>query len=426
MITAAEVESALDQLNDTKRSPLSNIGVFITSLVLFAAAGLISRTWESLAMLIVVLFVHEAGHWVSMKAFGYQDLRIFFIPFFGAAVSGNASKVSATRKAAVVLLGPMTGLLLGLAGIMVYAASKQPLWKEFAIMSVAINGYNLLPIFPLDGGRFLEIVLFSRHPTFQLGFIVVTALALIGLAYAVSSIPLGILALLAFLLARETYYQNKALSSLRKYAAGAPLVLTERIPHDVVEYILPDLSAGFKPESITAKILAGRASAVWEKFIEQPPRLLITVSLLAVYIGTIALVLFTAAAYFAANRNTVIEQRITATNTAIQVEVTYSGKNKIREAQLNASGFYDGPMTAWTVRGIKSAEGSYLNGYRQGEWLNYDRSGALIFVDYFEDGRLVRYETVRDGVRTEIPREDWPFSEKSKNQNSPKQAQLPK
>ena len=41
---------------------------------------------EMLAILVGVLFVHELGHWVAMRVFGYRNLKMFFIPFFGAGL----------------------------------------------------------------------------------------------------------------------------------------------------------------------------------------------------------------------------------------------------------------------------------------------------------------------------------------------------
>src|SRR5258706_5980780 len=48
------------------------------------------RRPTALLVLVGVLLFHELGHYLGMRAFGYGDVRMFFIPFFGAAVSGKS------------------------------------------------------------------------------------------------------------------------------------------------------------------------------------------------------------------------------------------------------------------------------------------------------------------------------------------------
>ena len=67
------------------------------------------------AALIPILLFHEFGHYVAMRVFGYQDLRMFFIPLFGAAVSGRHYNVPGWKKAIVSLAGPVPGIGLGVA-----------------------------------------------------------------------------------------------------------------------------------------------------------------------------------------------------------------------------------------------------------------------------------------------------------------------
>src|SRR5262249_26862794 len=66
-------------------------------------------------ILIGVLLFHEAGHFLGMRTFGYRDVRMFFIPGFGAAVAGKKEGVPAWQEAIVLLLGPLPGLVLGSA-----------------------------------------------------------------------------------------------------------------------------------------------------------------------------------------------------------------------------------------------------------------------------------------------------------------------
>jgi hypothetical protein len=45
-----------------------------------------------------------------MRIFHYRDVRMFFIPFFGAAVSGRHYNIAGWKKAVVSMMGPVPAL----------------------------------------------------------------------------------------------------------------------------------------------------------------------------------------------------------------------------------------------------------------------------------------------------------------------------
>jgi len=109
-------------------------------------------TAEGIAALVLVLLIHEGGHVLAMRAFGYANLEVLFIPGLGAAASGRKHHTTATERAMVSLMGPLPGLLFAFV-----AAFFIPFESEFLanvmIFALMINGFNLLPLMPLDGGR---------------------------------------------------------------------------------------------------------------------------------------------------------------------------------------------------------------------------------------------------------------------------------
>jgi Zn-dependent protease len=136
-------------------------------------------------LLMAVLALHEGGHLLGMRAFGYRDLRVFFIPFFGAAATGTRTSASGRKEAIVLLLGPVPGLIL--AGVL-YATGMHrasPIVAELAWVLAWVNAINLLPMVPLDGGRFVSKALFSNRPLLEALFAGAT-----GLIFAVSGIAI--------------------------------------------------------------------------------------------------------------------------------------------------------------------------------------------------------------------------------------------
>jgi membrane-associated protease RseP (regulator of RpoE activity) len=80
---------------------------------------------------------------------------IYFIPFFGgAAVSKGVAKTRA-RAAYIAINGPIWGTLLALGCFAAFALGdgERRFLGTLAAWGAFINLFNLLPIFPLDGGR---------------------------------------------------------------------------------------------------------------------------------------------------------------------------------------------------------------------------------------------------------------------------------
>ena len=76
--------------------------VLLVTLVMFYFAGIISSDPVDIMILMAVVLFHEIGHFITMKILKYDDVKMFFIPFFGAAVSGKPKKESAFKSCLVV------------------------------------------------------------------------------------------------------------------------------------------------------------------------------------------------------------------------------------------------------------------------------------------------------------------------------------
>lgn len=192
---------SLEQLRSPRPLPVN--GLVSVVLMLVFAVGVFAdlRSVTGVVILVAAVAFHEAGHALGMRVFGFRDVRMFFVPFFGAAVSGRARGAAAWKSAVVSLLGPLPGIVAGLA--LLLWATEQPhphaLTFQIAQALLLLNVFNLLPLGFLDGGRFFERVLFSRHRMLDVGFAALGSLALLLLAVAAhmwmlalfAALPLG-------------------------------------------------------------------------------------------------------------------------------------------------------------------------------------------------------------------------------------------
>ncbi|HMN36800.1 MAG TPA: site-2 protease family protein [Hyphomicrobium sp.] len=126
----------------------------LTFASFFALFGL-----SAAAMLIVLILIHELGHVLAMRWAGIPVKGLYFVPFFGGvAVSADRYRSEAERGL-VALMGP--GFSLATTALFMYLAMQgnDPFMIELAFMSALLNGFNLLPIMPLDGGHVAQAML---------------------------------------------------------------------------------------------------------------------------------------------------------------------------------------------------------------------------------------------------------------------------
>lgn len=199
----------------------NKIKTFIISGIAFVLFfGLIGIPFSVLPMLLVILLIHELGHFYAMRFFGYKDTSIFFIPLFGAAAKGEKEDVTAFQEFIVFLAGPLPGILISIAiGLLMLkepSLLENTLLREYALTSFLINYTNLLPLVPLDGGRIVQTLLFNRYPRVQFYFFLISLSAIIVSALLLKSIILALFAFMLFLAINHNYHLStlitKALS----------------------------------------------------------------------------------------------------------------------------------------------------------------------------------------------------------------------
>jgi len=193
----------------------------IFSLLLFVLAYYVffDKDIKKMAILVVVLLIHELGHFLAMKFFRYTDVKMFFIPFLGALVTGEKEEVSQKQRAIILLAGPVPGILIG---AVLYYAGVQTGNRDFlstASIFIFLNAANLLPLTPLDGGRLIQTLFFSRQALLSNTFSVISAVIMTVLAiryklYSLLIIPFFMITRARQLSAVKTLKANLAMRGI--------------------------------------------------------------------------------------------------------------------------------------------------------------------------------------------------------------------
>jgi len=159
-----------------------------------------------------------------------------------------------------------------------------------------LNTFNLLPFVPLDGGYYLEAILFSRSPKLRVLSDAAASLILALIAVATRTPILGIIAFFVFLSLRFTYFSSKIAvqikQELAEQGAAEPNAveseaLRNRIPSRHIERLIPVLAVRFPKRNWTPKQLAEVLERIWNMVWCRPPSARATVCLLLLYLVTL-------------------------------------------------------------------------------------------------------------------------------------------
>lgn len=167
----------------------SNWGLTAFSIVLFVGIFLLvfNDQLQFVLFLILVLFVHEMGHYAFMKLYKYENVRMLFIPLMGAFVQGTKDKYSQKQSFIVVSAGPFPGLYLGVILLVLSSVYKFDWLVELSFLFLFLNVVNLLPIDPLDGGQLFKLMVNRKRDLFLLIFALLSSLTLIGFGFLINS-----------------------------------------------------------------------------------------------------------------------------------------------------------------------------------------------------------------------------------------------
>jgi Zn-dependent protease len=210
----------IDQIKQLQKpqEQINKKSLFAISVIAFVVLfGLLGMDIVKIFFLVIILFVHELGHYLAMRFYGYSDTSIFFLPF-GAVTFGDKEYKKAYQEYIVLLAGPLPGILIAIAmfvwSSLYYNISFSGYLMEYALMSLVINYINLLPIYPLDGGKILQLLLLHRYPKGQFYFYVISLGVLISAMVWLRDPILLIFVVIILLGTKQSYKVSQIMSNL--------------------------------------------------------------------------------------------------------------------------------------------------------------------------------------------------------------------
>ncbi|MBD1371774.1 M50 family metallopeptidase [Hazenella sp. IB182357] len=121
-----------------------------------------------LMTLFVLVVIHELGHITAAWSYGWRIRKMEILPYGGVAEVDEWGNVSAREEIVVALAGPFQHVWLIIMSLLfMYSGLWDQQWTAYFIQAnLVLISFNLLPIYPLDGGKVLQAV-FSYFLPYQ-------------------------------------------------------------------------------------------------------------------------------------------------------------------------------------------------------------------------------------------------------------------
>ena len=217
------------------------------SLILFILIFCFTSQIEIYLLLLLFALIHEIGHLCVGMCLGFRPqefkihpigMKIEFKPQYeGYNQKIKRANILAVKRGIIAVAGPLTNFII--ICILVIVQNINPQILEWNIGNInyitiiyanfLIGIFNLIPIYPLDGGRILKEIFYITvglkkaytytYRASKITLILLTVLSSIAILYLQNISILIILAYLwgLVLIQRKQYYTKKKIEDMTKY-----------------------------------------------------------------------------------------------------------------------------------------------------------------------------------------------------------------
>ncbi|EPX81689.1 metalloprotease [Litoreibacter arenae] len=178
---------------------LTVVGMDVQGLGLGALAFVAAAWYFGPLYGVAIVFsvmIHEFGHVAAFRIAGHHDARFRLIPLMGGVAISDTEPETQAHDFFITLMGPgiclaPMALAYALSDVVApYSPQAAEFLWVFAIVTGALNFFNLLPFWPLDGGRCLRILTDTFVPGATNFITMAMSAAFAALAVAMQSLAL--------------------------------------------------------------------------------------------------------------------------------------------------------------------------------------------------------------------------------------------
>jgi stage IV sporulation protein FB len=205
--------------------------------------------------LFTLVIVHELGHLAAARSYGWKIASLQLLPFGGVILFDQWGTVDPYEEIVVSLAGPLQHLFLIMSSLFFYQCGWwNQVWTEYFIRAnLLLAGFNLLPIYPLDGGRIVQALMSLYLPYRQA----------LMLSYISSSLLAAFGIVLSF--TNPTLVVNLSLFVIACFLLFTNVVAWKQLPYHYFRFLLARLQTPLsvkRQEIITLPLQTTLAKAV--------------------------------------------------------------------------------------------------------------------------------------------------------------------
>lgn len=138
----------------------------LIAYALYAGNDLINGSFEktiSFCLLYTFVLIHEYAHALTARKYGFETEEIS-IHMLGGMAHINSEKANASQNIDIAFAGPKINFIIGGVTLILmlglsnfgYVFKVNSIMAEISAINIAMGLFNLIPAYPLDGGRIFE------------------------------------------------------------------------------------------------------------------------------------------------------------------------------------------------------------------------------------------------------------------------------
>ena len=133
---------------------------FLLGVVLFLLGN-----WYVFLAYFITMLAHEMGHSAAASRYGFRLDDINLMPY-GAVLSGETDGLTPRQEIIVALCGPAVNLALAVIFTALWWLIPATFFftEVFVVSNIVTALFNIIPVFPLDGGRIALAAMSSKMP----------------------------------------------------------------------------------------------------------------------------------------------------------------------------------------------------------------------------------------------------------------------
>ena len=166
---------------------------------------IITGNFNNFIVYFSLLFIHELGHAITGIILGYKLEKIIFYPLGGVTILNLPINISLKKELLILIMGP----LMQTGGYLILK-NYYPFIKVYHYTLLI---FNLLPLYPLDGGKILNILCNYKYNylvSFKLVYIISIMMITMLTIYNIFHFNLNLLFMILLLINKLVKtYQNR-------------------------------------------------------------------------------------------------------------------------------------------------------------------------------------------------------------------------